>query len=194
MLLGDCGTRFLTTATQSAPHPNFCSSLPKIAMLCSKVGARAPETMQGTEGFLLGGCQGEAWLKQKPLTGPLVPPAPRTTHRPRPSINAQAWLRLPAKQGASALMLQCLDGAPGHTDGTHCPNALRSPAPTKLVFRVLLSPIKKQNLHPEGEASPLPIILQGDRLAQRNPQAAVEKYLARGRGEAGRRAAQMTPP
>ena len=84
-VLGDSGTRFLTTATQSAPHPDFCSSLPKTAMLCSKVGARAPETIQGTEGFLLGGCQGEAWLKQKPLTGPLVPPRPppppKTEHK-----------------------------------------------------------------------------------------------------------------
>ena len=58
------------------PHPDFCSSLPKIAMLCSKLGARARETMHRTEGFLLGGRQGEAWLKQKPLTGPLVPTPP----------------------------------------------------------------------------------------------------------------------
>lgn len=144
---------------RAPPNPDFCSSLPKIAMLCSKVGTRAPEAMHRTEGFLLGGRQGEAWLKQEPLTGPLgFHPPPR----PRPCINTSAWLRLPAKQGASAPTLQFPDGAPGHTDATHCPNALHSPAPTKLVFQVLLSPIKKQNLHPAGEAFPLPVVLQGD--------------------------------
>ena len=144
---------------RAPPNPDFCSSLPKIAMLSSKVGTRAPEAIHRTEGFLLGGHLGEAWLKQKPLTvllGFCLPP------RPRPCINAQAWLRLPAKQGASTPTLQFPDGAPRHTDATHCPNALHSPGPTKLVFRVLLSPIKKQNLHPAGAASPLPVILQGD--------------------------------
>lgn len=42
LLLGDCGTRFLATRTQSAPHPDFCSSFPKIAMLCSKLGGKGP--------------------------------------------------------------------------------------------------------------------------------------------------------
>lgn len=80
---------------RAPPNPNFCSSLPKIAMLCSKVGTRAPEAMHRTEGFLLGGRQGDAWLKQKPLTGPL---GFRPPPHPRPCINTPAWLRLPAKQ------------------------------------------------------------------------------------------------
>ena len=36
---------------RAPPNPDFCSSLPKIAMLCSKAGTRAPEAMQ--RGFCL---------------------------------------------------------------------------------------------------------------------------------------------
>lgn len=106
--------------------PSFCSSLPKVAVLCSKVGTRAAGTTHRTEGLLLGGHREEAWLKQEPLTGPSG--SPQTVHTLTGTTQA------PSKAGSEsidALVPRC---CPGHTDGTRRPVALNSPARTMLVF------------------------------------------------------------